>query len=72
MNPHKVGTRISIPQSNNGVCTIGRDVNIRFQNGLVPSENSTGGGGTIGIIIWGQAQNVKEEGGSPSKLKREQ
>jgi hypothetical protein len=61
-------TRISIPQSNNCICTIGRDVNIRFQNGLVPAEKD--GGGSIAIILWGQVHNVKEEGGSPAKLKR--
>jgi hypothetical protein len=72
LDKNKVETRVSIPQSNNGVCTIGRDVNIRFKNGLVPSENgTTAGGGTIVILLWGQVQNVKEEGGSPAKLKRD-
>jgi hypothetical protein len=66
----KLDARISIPQSNNSVCTIGRDVNIRFKNGLVQSSNDTGGG-TIAIILWGQVQNVKEERGSPAQLKRD-
>ena len=26
--------RISVPQTNNSVCTIGRDVNIRFRHGI--------------------------------------
>jgi hypothetical protein len=65
----KAGARISIPQGNNSVCTIGRDVNIRFKNGLVQTENLTGG--TIAITIWGQSQNVKEQEGSPPQLKRD-
>jgi hypothetical protein len=70
LNRNKLEARISIPQSNNCICTIGRDVNIRFKNGLVQSANNTGGG-TIAIIIWGQVQNVKEERGSPAQLKRD-
>jgi hypothetical protein len=69
LDKNKLGARISIPQSNNCVCTIGRDVNIRFKNGLIPGEN--GAGGTIGIILWGQVHNVKEEKGSPAQLRRD-
>jgi hypothetical protein len=69
LDMNKLGARISIPQGNNSICTIGRDVNIRFKNGLVQAENGTGG--NIAITIWGQVQNVKEQQDSPQQLKRD-
>jgi hypothetical protein len=75
---------ISIPQTNNGMFTIGRDVSIRFQHGLVEETDGlaaavakyrilagTGGdGGRIGILISGQAEDALEEPGSPRRLPR--
>jgi hypothetical protein len=57
------------PQTNNGVFTFGRDVNIHWKHGvnaLPPSEQS--GKGRISIILWGLAKNVVEEEGSPPLL----
>jgi hypothetical protein len=75
---------ISVPQTNNGMFTIGRDVSIRFQHGLVEESDGlaaavarhqilsgTGGdGGRIGILISGQAEDALEESGSPRRLPR--
>lgn len=62
-----LAARISVPQTNNSVSTIGRDVNIRFKHGIV--ESGTDRRGRIGIILWGQVQDIKEEDGSPAQLK---
>ena len=61
--------RLYFPQTNNGVFTFGRDVNIHWKHGinaLAPEEQD--GKGRISIIVWGLAQNVAEEAGSPPLL----
>jgi hypothetical protein len=81
-----LAARISVPQGNNGVFTIGRDVNIRFQHGIVAEAAPTkqqeqqqpeqqpeeSAVGRIGIILWGRIvdEHVKEDPGSPALLKR--
>lgn len=64
----ELAARISVPQSNNGVFSIGRDVNIRFRNGIVEATNKPRR--RLEIILWGEAEDVKEEEGSPALLKR--
>jgi hypothetical protein len=79
-----LAARISVPQGNNCVFTIGRDVNIRFQHGIVEAAAASAatkqqqqqqecGSGRIGIILWGRIKDeqVKEDPGSPALLKRE-
>jgi len=61
--------RLYFPQTNNGVFTFGRDVNILWKHGvnaLVPEEQD--GKGRISIILWGLARDVVEEEGSPPLL----
>jgi hypothetical protein len=53
--------RLSIPQTNNGVCTIGRNVNIRFEHGITVAEDDDEEQEApvqprIGIILWGIVQ----------------
>ena len=61
--------RMYFPQTNNGVFTFGRDVNIQWKHGVnaLPSEEHDGKG-RISIILWGLAKNVIEEEGSPPLL----
>ena len=64
---HKV--RLYFPQTNNGVFSFGRDANILWKHGinaLPPAEQD--GKGRISIILWGLAQSVIEEDGSPPLL----
>lgn len=69
--------RVYFPQPNNGVFSFGRDVNIHWKHGInavkqeeeadkesPPSTTQ----GRISIIVWGLAQNVIEEEGSPPLL----
>jgi len=66
-NDNKV--RLYFPQCNNGVFSFGRDANILWKHGinaLAPQEQD--GKGRISIILWGLAQNVIEEYGSPPLL----
>jgi hypothetical protein len=61
--------RIYFPQTNNGVFTFGRDVNIHWKHGinaLPPSQQSHQG--RISIILWGLARNVVDEPNSPPLL----
>eukprot|EP00934_Nitzschia_sp_Nitz4_P005413 Nitzschia sp. Nitz4//scaffold351_size16537//10630//12028//NITZ4_008853-RA/size16537-augustus-gene-0.1-mRNA-1//1//CDS//3329548887//5403//frame0 len=61
--------RVYFPQPNNGVFSFGRDANILWKHGvnaLPPSEQD--GKGRISIILWGLAENVVEEEGSPPLL----
>ena len=61
--------RMYFPQPNNGVFSFGRDVNIKWKHGvnaLKPQEQD--GKGRISIILWGLAQGVVEEEGSPPLL----
>ena len=61
--------RLYFPQPNNGVFSFGRDVNIHWKHGinaLKPQEQD--GKGRISIILWGLAQDVVEEEGSPPLL----
>lgn len=61
--------RLYFPQTNNGVFTFGRDVNILWKHGvnaLKPEEQD--GKGRISIILWGLARDVVEEEGSPPLL----
>eukprot|EP00978_Attheya_sp_CCMP212_P025748 scaffold83395_cov51-Attheya_sp.AAC.3 len=57
------------PQTNNGVCSFGRDANILWKHGvnaLPPSEQN--GMGRISIILWDSLEAVVEEDGSPPLL----
>ena len=66
-NEEKV--RLYFPQTNNGVFSFGRDANILWKHGvnaLAPAEQD--GKGRISIILWGLAQDVIEEEGSPPLL----
>ena len=61
--------RMYFPQTNNGVFTFGRDVNIRWKHGvnaLTPAEQD--GRGRISIILWGLARDVIDEDNSPPLL----
>jgi hypothetical protein len=64
--------RLAIPQTNNGVCTIGRNVNIRFEHGItVAEEDEEDVGGAppqprIGIVLWGVVQTDDEEDNNTS------
>jgi len=62
----KTGERIYFPQKNGMVFSFGRDVNINWKHGVnaLPEEEQTGKG-RISIVVWGLAQDVKEEDGSP-------
>ena len=62
-------TKIYFPQGNNGVFSFGRDANILWKHGinaLAPEQQD--GKGRISIILWGMAQDVVEEDGSPPLL----
>eukprot|EP00984_Skeletonema_dohrnii_P009447 scaffold3620_cov121-Skeletonema_dohrnii-CCMP3373.AAC.1 len=61
--------KIYFPQTNNGVFSFGRDVNIQWKHGVnaLPEEEQDGKG-RISIVLWGLAENVIEEEGSPPLL----
>ncbi|KAL7545636.1 hypothetical protein ACHAWF_008986 [Thalassiosira exigua] len=61
--------KMYFPQTNNGVFSFGRDVNILFKHGVnaLPEEEQDGKG-RISIILWGLADGVIEEEGSPPLL----
>lgn len=60
-------TPIHVPQRNNGIFTIGRDVNVRFVNGIIEGEEASSQG-RICIVVRGIVPNVVDEGGSPDLL----
>ena len=62
----KSGERVYFPQKNGMVFSFGRDVNINWKHGVnaLPEEEQTAKG-RISIVLWGLAQDVKEEDGSP-------
>ena len=61
--------RIYFPQTNNGVFTFGRDVNILWKHGInALPEDEQDGKGRISIVLWGLAKDVIEEDGSPAML----
>eukprot|EP00804_Cyclotella_cryptica_P018276 CCRYP_017676-RA/>CCRYP_017676-RA protein AED:0.06 eAED:0.06 QI:52/1/1/1/1/1/3/165/420 len=69
--PQQTGDKVKVyfPQTNNGVFSFGRDVNILWKHGVnaLPEEDQDGKG-RISIIIWGLADGVVEEEGSPRLL----
>jgi len=61
--------RLYFPQTNNGVFSFGRDVNILWKHGVnALAVEEQDGKGRISIILWGLAAGVKEEEGSPPLL----
>ena len=61
--------RIYFPQNNNPVFLFGRDVNLRYKHGInALAAEDQDGKGRISIVLWGLAQNVIEEEGSPALL----
>lgn len=61
--------RIYFPQTNNGVFTFGRDVNIHWKHGInALAEEEQDGKGRISIILWGKVEHAIEEKGSPALL----
>jgi hypothetical protein len=56
--------RIYFPQTNNGVFTFGRDVNIHWKHGI-NAVLEHDGKGRISIILWGLINAVEEEGSPP-------
>jgi len=61
--------RLYFPQTNNGVFSFGRDANILWKHGVnALSPEDQDGKGRISIILWGLAQDVVEEEGSPPIL----
>ncbi|KAG7342962.1 hypothetical protein IV203_020907 [Nitzschia inconspicua] len=61
--------RMYFPQTNNGVFTFGRDVNIRWKHGVnALPESEQSNKGRISIILWGLARNVVDEPNSPPLL----
>jgi hypothetical protein len=69
--PQQTGDKVKLyfPQTNNGVFSFGRDVNILWKHGVnaLPEEDQDGKG-RISIIVWGLAEGVLEEEGSPKLL----
>jgi hypothetical protein len=69
--PQQNGEKVKLyfPQTNNGVFSFGRDVNILWKHGVnALAEEDQDGKGRISIILWGLAQDVVEEEGSPPLL----
>ncbi|KAL3906868.1 MAG: hypothetical protein SGILL_009101 [Bacillariaceae sp.] len=61
--------RMYFPQTNNGVFTFGRDVNIHWKHGVnALPESEQSNKGRISIILWGLARNVVEQPNSPPLL----
>ena len=61
--------KIYFPQTNNGVFSFGRDVNILLKHGInALAEEEQNGKGRISIILWGLALSAKEEERSPPML----
>ena len=61
--------KLYFPQTNNGVFSFGRDVNILWKHGInALVEEEQDGKGRISIIVWGLARGVKDEEGSPPML----
>ena len=56
------GCKIYVPQTNNGVFSFGRDVNVNWKHGInALAEDEQDGKGRISIVLWGLAENVIEE-----------
>mmetsp|Transcript_38239 Transcript_38239/g.80187 ORF Transcript_38239/g.80187 Transcript_38239/m.80187 type:complete len:117 (-) Transcript_38239:289-639(-) len=69
--PQENGEKVKVyfPQTNNGVFSFGRDVNILWKHGInALLEEEQDGKGRISIILWGLADGVVEEDGSPPLL----
>mmetsp|Transcript_3620 Transcript_3620/g.4822 ORF Transcript_3620/g.4822 Transcript_3620/m.4822 type:complete len:442 (+) Transcript_3620:92-1417(+) len=64
--------KVYFPQSNGMVFAFGKDVNIRWKHGVnaLPAVEQDGKG-RISIILWGWAENVIDEDGSPPMLTNE-
>jgi len=64
--------RLYFPQTNNGVFTFGRDVNIHWKHGInaVSAEEQPlqENKGRISIVLWGKVQHCIDEEGSPPLL----
>jgi hypothetical protein len=62
-------TAIYFPQRNNFAFSVGRDVNVRFENGIneadAPCEN-----GRVCVLIYGRSKRITDEDGSPELLRR--
>mmetsp|Transcript_28821 Transcript_28821/g.59150 ORF Transcript_28821/g.59150 Transcript_28821/m.59150 type:complete len:643 (-) Transcript_28821:534-2462(-) len=70
-SPLENGDKVKVyfPQTNNGVFSFGRDVNILWKHGVnALAEEDQDGKGRISIILWGLAKDVVEEKGSPPLL----
>jgi len=62
-------SRIYMPQTNGMLFSFGRDVNIKWKHGINALPKSEWSGvGRISIVVWGNAQDVIEEEGSPGML----
>ncbi|OQR82104.1 hypothetical protein THRCLA_11126 [Thraustotheca clavata] len=63
------GSKVYFPQTNGMLFAFGRDVNINWKHGVnAMPPNEFNGKGRISIILWGLAQDVIEESGSPPLL----
>ena len=61
--------KLYFPQVNNGVFSFGRDANVLWKHGInALKEEEQDGKGRISIILWGLAEDVIEEEGSPQML----
>ena len=61
--------KMYFPQTNNGVFSFGRDVNIHFKHGInALAAEEQDRKGRISIILWGLAEGVIEEENSPQLL----
>jgi hypothetical protein len=61
--------KIYFPQTNGGLFSFGRDVNIKYKHGInaLPDDEQDGKG-RVSIILWGLAPNCIEEANSPPIL----
>jgi hypothetical protein len=66
----KSTTLVHVAQTNNGVCSIGRDVNVRFKHSSIsastdPEANQSGGAvngrGRLCVTLWGYTDNALDE-----------
>lgn len=60
---------IYFPQRNNGAFSVGRDVNVRFQNGVVTPDGPWGESSRICVRVYGRSKKILSQDGSPDLLK---
>ena len=59
---------IHVPQRNNCVFTVGRDVHVRFTHSIISADDPKCNDGSVCLLISGRVTDIVEQEGSPEPL----